>query len=166
MPARRCQREQPPPRTTLRSTHQWWEPLALSLRPAAPPGGVTRLTVPTTDALIAMLFAAAVVPVDSVWLALSLLEVSVMDPLLFNDAVNPRPADDSHVLRPVIELTLLAPAVLLIVTVVAAPAAGVKVKDSPLSELVPPLVRSAAVPATFSGAAPAGAAIVAEAFTV
>ena len=36
-----------------------------------------------------MVFAAAVVPVVRIWLALSLVEVSVMDPLLANAAVNP-----------------------------------------------------------------------------
>ena len=59
--------------------------------PAEPPVGVTRVAVSVP--LMAMVFAAAVVPVVSVWLALSLEEVSVMEPSLANDAVNPRPAD-------------------------------------------------------------------------
>ena len=74
--------------------------------PAAPPAGVTRVAVSVP--LIAMLFAAAVVPVVSVWLALSLVEVSVIDRRLANDAVNPRPAVDSAVLNAAIELTLPA----------------------------------------------------------
>ena len=53
----------------------------------------------------------------------------------------------------------------LTVMVVAAPTAGVKTKVEPLSELVPALVRSVTVPATASGPAPVGAAVVADAFT-
>src|SRR6266403_2529909 len=123
--------------------------------PAAPPVGVTRVAVSVP--LIAMVFAAAVVPVVRDWLALSLVEVSVMDPSLANDAVNPRPAADSAVLKASIELTLPAATVLLTVMVVAEPVAGVKIKVKPLSEFVPALVRSAAVPATLSGPAPVGA---------
>jgi hypothetical protein len=69
-----------------------------------------------------------------------------MDPLAAKDAVNPRPFADSKVLKASIELTLLAAGVLLMVTVVAAPVAGVKMKVLPSSEFVPPLVISAAVP--------------------
>src|ERR1700730_1852021 len=87
--------------------------------PAVPPVGVTRVAVSVP--LIAMLFAAAVVSVVSVWLALSLVEVSVMEPLPANDAVNPRPADVSAALNAVIELTLPAATVLLTVIVGAAP---------------------------------------------
>src|SRR5229473_344256 len=132
--------------------------------PAEPPVGVTRVAVLVP--LIAMLFATAVVPVVSVWLALSLVEVIVMEPLLANDAVNPRPADVSAALKASIELTLPAATVLLTVIVVAAPTAGVKMKVLPLSELVPALVRSAAVPATASTPAPVGARLVAEALVV
>src|SRR5882757_5633440 len=131
--------------------------------PAAPPVGITRVAVFVP--LIAMVFAAAVVPVVRIWLALSLVEVSVIDPLAANVAVNPRPAADSAVLKASIELTLPAATVLLIVMVVAAPVAGVKMKVEALSEFVPALVRSAAVPATDSAPAPAGARLVAEAFT-
>src|SRR5258708_7717028 len=131
--------------------------------PAEPPVGVTRVAVSVP--LIAMVFAAAVVPVVRIWLALSLLEVSVMEPSLANDTVSPRPAADSAALKASIELTLPAATVLLTVMVVAAPAAGVKMKVLPLSELVPALVRSAAVPATASAPAPVGARLVAEDFT-
>src|SRR5258707_3110488 len=61
--------------------------------PATPPGGVTRVAVSVP--LIAMLFAAAVVPVVSVWLALSLTEVSVIEPSLGHVADTPMPADGS-----------------------------------------------------------------------
>src|ERR1700738_2969222 len=105
--------------------------------PAVPPVGVTRVAVSVP--LIAMLFATAVVPVVSVWLALSLLEVSVMEPLVANDAVNPRPAADNAVLKASIELTLPAATVSVIVMVVAAPVAGVKTKVWPFSELAVPL---------------------------
>ena len=54
-----------------------------------------------------------------------------MDPLVAKDAVNPRPAAESAVLSASIELTLPAPTTLLIVMVVAAPVAGVKVKVLP-----------------------------------
>src|SRR5882762_6227489 len=91
--------------------------------PATPPAGVTRAAVSVP--LIAMLFAAAVVPVVSVWLALSLTDVSVIEPSLASDAVNPRPADARAELKAVIELTLPAATVLLTVIVVAAPVAGV-----------------------------------------
>src|ERR1700676_1950140 len=130
--------------------------------PAVPPGVVPRVagSVP----LIAMLVAAAVVPVVSVWLPLSLLEVSVIEPLLANDAVSPRLAAVSAALKAAIELTLPAATVLLTVIVVAAPVAGVKTKVLPLSELVPPLVRSVAVPIVPSAPAPVGARLVAEAF--
>src|SRR5215208_660653 len=113
-----------------------------------PPAASAAVSVPP----IAMLFGAAVVPRVSVWLALSLLEVRVMDPLTAKDAVNPRPAADSAVLKASIELTLTAavPSVM----VVTAPAAGVKMKVFPLSEFVPPTVRSLAVPTTPSGPAP------------
>src|SRR5882757_1083042 len=130
--------------------------------PAAPPVGITRVAgfVP----LIAMVFAAAVVPVVRIWLALSLVEVSVIDPFVANVAVNPRPAADSAVLKASMELTLPAATVLLIVMVVAAPVAGVKMKVEALSELavpLPMLTRSEAVP----GAPVVGARLVAEAFT-
>jgi hypothetical protein len=59
------------------------------------------------------------------WLALSLVDVKVMEPLVASDAVNPRPAEESAVLNASIELTLPAATVLLTVMVVAAPAAGV-----------------------------------------
>jgi hypothetical protein len=62
-----------------------------------------------------------------------------MDPSLANEAVNPRPAADSAVLKAAIELTLPAATVLLTVMVVAAPVAGVKMKVLPLSELAVPL---------------------------
>ena len=75
------------------------------------------------------------------------------------------PAAASAALNASIELTLPAATVLLTVMVTGAPVAGVKMKVSPLSELVPALVRSAAVPAIDSGPAPVGAAEVAEAFT-
>src|SRR6266566_4147605 len=94
--------------------------------------------------LIAMVFAAAVVPIVSDWLAFSLVEVSVMEPSEANDADNPRPADVSAALKASIELTLPAATTLLIVIVVAAPVAGVKIKVLACSELVPALVRSAA----------------------
>src|SRR5712672_287811 len=127
--------------------------------PAEPPVGVTRVAVSVP--LIAMVFAAAVAPNVSDWLALSLVEVSVMEPSLANDALNPRPADVSAALRPSIELTLPAATTLLIVMVVAEPVAGVKIKVFACSELAPALVRSAAVPSV-----PAvGAKLVAEAFT-
>ena len=71
----------------------------------------------------------------------------------------------SAALNASIELTLPAATVLLTVIVVAAPVAGVKTKVLPFSELVPALVRSAAVPTTLSGPAPVGARLVAEAFT-
>src|SRR6202022_2383961 len=100
-----------------------------------------------------------------VWLALLAVDVNVTEPLVASDAVSPIPAADSAVLNASIELTLPAPATLLIVRVVAAPVAGVKTKVLPWSEFVPALVRSAAVPATPSGPAPVGAAVVAEAFT-
>src|SRR3984893_1018207 len=132
--------------------------------PAVPPVGVTRVAVSVP--LIAMLFATAVVPVVSVWLALSLVEVSVMEPLLSNDAVNPRPADVSAALKESIELTLPAATVLLTVIVVAVPEAAGKMKVLPLSELVPALVRSALVPATARTPAPVGARLVAEALVV
>src|ERR1700692_2559516 len=132
--------------------------------PAEPPVGVTKVAVSVP--LIAMLFATAGVPVVSVWLALSLVEVSVMEPSLANDAVNPRPADVSAALKESIEFTLPAATVLLTVIVVAVPEAAVKIKVLPLSELVPALVRSAAVPATASTPAPVGAKLVAEAFVV
>src|SRR5712675_3241192 len=131
--------------------------------PAAPPVGVTRVAVSLP--LIAMVFAAAVVPVVRVWLALSLVEVSVMEPSLAKDAVNPRPAADSAVLKASIELTFPAATVLLIVIVVAAPVAGVKTKFRPLSEFVPTLVKSPASPGTANAPAPVGAAVVADAFT-
>src|SRR5882724_1618089 len=131
--------------------------------PAAPPVGVTRVAVLVP--LIAMVFTAAVAPVVRIWLALSLLDVSVIEPLLANDAVNPRPALVNAALKASMELTLPAATVLLIVMVVAAPVAGVKIKVLALSELVPALVRSAAVPATDSAPAPVGARLVAEAFT-
>ena len=131
--------------------------------PARPPVGITRTAVSVPP--IAMLFAAATAPSVRVWLALSLLEVSVMDPLLANDAVNPRLAAASAVLKASIELTLPAATTLLIVMVVAAPTAGVKMKVLLWSEFVPALVISAAVPTTPSGPAPVGARLVAEAFT-
>src|SRR5258707_15899605 len=111
--------------------------------PAAPPVGVTRVAVSVP--LIAMVFAAAVVPVVRVWLALSLVEVSVMDPLLDNDAVNPRPAADSAVLKASIELTFAAATVLLTAILVAAPVAFVKTKVRLLIEIVPAFCRSVAV---------------------
>src|SRR6202011_1949903 len=129
--------------------------------PAGPPVGVTR--VAGSAPLIAMLFAAAVVPVVSVWLALSLVEVSVMEPLPANDAVNPRPADVSAALKASIELTLPAPVPS--VMVVAAPAAGGKKKVRPFGGLVPGKVRSVAVPTTPNAPAPVGARLVAQAFT-
>src|SRR5258708_1111958 len=131
--------------------------------PAAPPVGVTRVAVLVP--LIAMVFAAAVVPGVRIWLALSFLDVSVIEPLLASDAVNPRPALVNAALKASIELTLPAATVLLTVIVVAAPVAGVKIKVLALSEFVPALVRSAAVPATDSAPAPVGARLVAEAFT-
>src|SRR6202165_332977 len=131
--------------------------------PAVPPAGVTSAKVPVP--LSATVFAAAVVPVVRIWLALSLVEVKPMDPLLANAAVNPIPAEESAVLNASIELTLPAATVLLTVMVVAAPAAGVKTKVLPLSELVPALVISAAVPITPSAPEPVGAAVVAEDFT-
>src|SRR6202163_4010893 len=79
--------------------------------PATPPAGVTRNAVSVP--LIAMVLAAAVVPDVSDWLALSLLEVSVMEPSLASDAVNPRLADVSAALKALIELTLPAATVLL-----------------------------------------------------
>src|SRR5258708_23115741 len=111
-----------------------------------------------------MVFAAAVVPSVRVWLALSLLEVSVMDPSLANEAVNPRPAADSAVLKPAIELTLPAATVSLTVMVVAAPVAGVKMNVLPLSELAVPLPMLTASEAA-PGAPLVGARLVAEAFT-
>ena len=100
------------------------EPASASGLPAAPPAGVTSANVPVP--LSAMVLAAAVVPAVSVWLALSLVEVKVIEPLVANDAVKPRPAEESAVLNASIELTLPAATVLLTVMVVAAPAAGVK----------------------------------------
>src|SRR5258708_27358383 len=132
--------------------------------PAEPPVGVTRVGVWVPP--VATLFAAAVVPVVSVWLALSLVEVIVMEPSLANEADNPRPADVSAALKLSIELTLPAATVLLTVIVVAAPVAGVKIEALPLDDLVPAVVRSAAVPATASAPAPVGAKLVAEDFTV
>src|SRR6266436_7216329 len=129
--------------------------------PAVPPVGVTSANVPVP--LRATVFAAAVVPRVRIWLALSLVEVKPMEPSLANDAVNPMPAEESAALKASIELTLPAATVLLTVMVVAAPAAGVKTKVLPLSELVPALVMSAAVPATPSAAAPVGASVVADA---
>src|ERR1700676_4602073 len=85
--------------------------------PAVPRVGVTRAAVSVP--LIAMLFATAVVPNVSVWLALSLLEVSVIEPLVANDAVSPRLAAVSAALKAAIELTLPAATVLLTVIVVA-----------------------------------------------
>src|ERR1700688_3991792 len=123
--------------------------------PAVPPVGVTRVAVSVP--LIAMLFAAAVVPVVSVSLALSLTEVSVIEPSLANVADTPMAAEAGAVLNAGSELTLPAATVLLIVMVVAAPVAAVKMKVLPLSELVPPLVRSAAVPIVPSAPAPVGA---------
>ena len=96
--------------------------------------------------LIAMVLAAAVLPSVRIWLELSLVEVSVIEPSLAKDAVSPRPAADSAVLKASIELTLPAATVLLTVMVVAAPVAGVKMNVLPFSEFVPPRVRSAAVP--------------------
>ena len=93
------------------------------------------------------------------------MEVKPIDPSAANDAVNPMPAEESAALKASIELTLPAATVLLTVMVVAAPTAGVKTKVLPLSELVPALVRSVTVPATASGPAPVGAAVVADAFT-
>src|SRR5258708_39072085 len=139
-----------------------WEAGSASGWPAEPPVGVTRAAVSVP--LIAMVFAAAVVPVVRLWLALSLPEVSVIDPSLANAAVNPRPAADSAVLKPALELTLPAATVSLPVMVVAAPVAGVKMKVKPLSELavpLPMLTRSEAV----SGAPVVGARLVAEGFT-
>src|SRR5258707_15687810 len=130
--------------------------------PATPPVGVTRVAVSLP--LIAMLFAAAVDPVFSVWLALSLMDVSVMEPSLANDAANPRPAADNAALKALIELTLPAPVPSVIV--VAAPAAGVNMKVLALSEFVPPTVKSAAVPTTPNAPAPVGATHVAEALPV
>ena len=75
------------------------------------------------------------------------------------------PAVASAALKASIELTLPAATALQMVMVTAAPAAGVNTNVVPLSELVPPLVRSAAVPATARAPAPVGAAVVAEAFT-
>ena len=93
-----------------------------------------------------------------IWLALSLVEVKPIDPSDAKDAVNPMPAEESAKLKASIELTLPAATVLLTVIVVAAPAAGVKTKVLPLSELAPALVRSPTVPAT------TGAVVVADAF--
>ncbi len=109
------------------------------------------------------MFAAAVVPKVNDWLALSLEEVSVIEPLLANVAVNPMPAVVSAALKASSELTLPAPVPR--VMVVAAPVAGVKTKVLPLSEFVPATVKSVAVPATLKGPAPVGAKLVAEAFT-
>ena len=87
--------------------------------------------------LSATVFAAAVVPRVRVWLALSLVEVKLIDPSAANDAVRPMPAEASAALKASIELTLPAATALLTVMVIAAPAAGVKTKVAPLSELVP-----------------------------
>ena len=76
--------------------------------------------------LSATVFAAAVVPRVRIWLALSLVEVKLIDPLAANDAVNPMPAEESAALKASIELTLPAATVLLTVMVVAVPTAGVK----------------------------------------
>src|SRR3954451_20045201 len=97
--------------------------------PALPLGGVTSAAVSVP--LIAMLFGAATAPNVSVWLALSLVEVSVIEPLTSNEAVNPRPAAVSAVLKASIKLTLPAATTLLIVIVVAAPTGGVKMKVLP-----------------------------------
>src|SRR5258707_4776750 len=94
--------------------------------PATPPVGVTRTAVSVPP--IAMVFAAATAPSVRIWLALSVVEGSPMDPSLANDAVKPRPAAASAVLKASIELTLPAATTLLIVMVVAAPTAGVKMK--------------------------------------
>src|ERR1700716_4087318 len=138
-------------------------------RMACEAGSAVGVPVPTSAnvpvPLRATVFAAAVVPSVSAWLALLAVDVNVTEPLLASDEVSPIPAADSAVLNASIELTLAAPATLLIVRVVAAPVAGVKTKVLPWSEFVPALVRSAAVPATPSGPAPVGAAVVAEAFT-
>src|ERR1700687_4123962 len=136
---------------------------------ACEPGSAVGTPVPTSanvaEPLSATVFAAAVVPSVSVWLALLAVDVNVTEPLLASDAVSPIPAVDSAVLSASIELTLPAATVLLIVTVVAAPVAGVKTKVLPLREFVPALVKSAAVPATARTPAPVGAAVVADAFT-
>ncbi len=93
------------------------------------------------------------------WDALSLVDVKVMVPAALNDAVRPTPAAVSLVLIASIELTLLGPAVLLMVSEVV-PVEVLKVSAWPFSELVPPLVRSVAVPATASAPAPVGALVV------
>ena len=78
-------------------------------------------------------------------------------------AVSATPAAESAVLMLSIELTLPAPAVLSIVSVVV-PDAVLKISVLPCSELVPALVRSPAVPGTDSGPRPAGAPMETVAF--
>src|ERR1035437_6253341 len=106
-----------------------------------------------------MVFAAAPPAMVRIWLALSLVDVQPIDPLAASDAVNPRPAAVNAALKASIELTWPAATVLVTVMVVAAPVAGVKMKVLPVSEFVPPMVRSAAVPTSPA----AGAKLVTEA---
>ena len=87
----------------------------------------------------------------------------MIEPLLLKLAIRSTPAAESAVLRLSIELTLPAPATLLMVSVVV-PAAVLKISVSPCSEFVPALVRSVAVPGTASAPAPVGAAMVTLAF--
>ncbi len=88
-----------------------------------------------------------------VWEAASLLEVKVSEPLLLRLAINCTPAAESAELRLLIELTLPAPAMLLMVSVVE-PVAVLKINVLPCNEFVPALVRSVAVPGTARGPAP------------
>ena len=129
--------------------------------PAVPPVGVTSAKVAVP--LSATVLAAAVVPAVSDWLALSLVDVKVSEPSVFNDAARPTPAVVSAALIESSELTLPAPATLLMVRVKADPVAGVKTSVSPWRLLVPPTVKSAAVPMPERAPAPVGAPVVAEA---
>ena len=122
-------------------------------------GGVTSAKVAVP--LSATVLAAAVVPAVSDWLALSLVDVKVSEPSVFNDAARPTPAVVSAALIESSELTLPAPATLLMVRVKADPVAGVKTSVSPWRLLVPPTVKSAAVPMPERAPGPVGAPVVA-----
>ena len=114
-------------------------------------GSTTGVPLPATiaDAVVPVIetvLAAAVPDVVIDWLALSLFEVNVRKPVKLIDAVTPMPAAEIAAFSALSELTFPAPATLLKVSVRAGPVAGVRITVLPCSEVVPPVVRSPAVP--------------------
>src|SRR5437763_9651804 len=106
------------------------------------PATIADAVVPVNETVLAA--AAPEVVVD--WLALSLFEVKVSKPVTLIDAVTPMPAAEIAAFSALSELTFPAPATLLKVSVRAGPVAGVRITVLPCREVVPPVVRSPAVP--------------------